>query len=515
LSKENKIEFSFEDAQSIMKQTIKSVEKKNLLKPEPYRFFLKDGYDTAAWSYRPPHYIILGTDIFQHFTAKENQARKYYASYVLHEIAHSIYTDYRLFKIIQIIEEKDLPFEVYNLFEDARIEASMRKNMGRVFLSTTPSLFNWDKYTDLQTPDEVLELFFWCVQTEGDKTKFDNLKKHLNADLLFDAKRVWNFYEKTIKAKNSYEVINIVEEWMQHFSEVVSLDKSTLFKGELQVLQAPDSIISDIKGASEVFSIGADDLKDNQNSNISYLKSKENQYSITRLSNSNLLSKKPVRDEFDKNLLEKITREIEKLFIKNRRYVTTQNPSKRLHLRNILLKNPSRYKKRAHNTLTKKNVSVIMDISGSMTHVIEKMLILVEALNILSKRELIVGHLVLCMSDEIGKANYQTFSFPIKDDVIRYIPTYRASEGISSTMKHLVPFLRPSDFALVFTDGIFVDDPLDKTFFKQNNIKLCGVYLSEQNPYGYNLRQYFDTEIVESDILELTISLIKVLKGIY
>jgi len=506
LRDKHKKKFDIYQANDLIQKVVDEFKKLNIFKPEPYRFFLKEGFDTASWSYRPPHYIVIGTEIFEDFIGTEQQKSDFFLMFVLHEVAHSIYTDYRIFKIIKTLEERDLPFSVFNLFEDARIESTLFKKNKISIIEN----FNWSKYISLEKPSNSLDLFYWCVQKNGSKKSFDSIYSHLNKDLQKDSQRVWEFYQKTIDAKDSFEVIDIVEEWMKTMHEEILNISKNLFYGEIEILNSPDSIISQIKGATEVATITINDLKSKQMSQNSALSFK-NLYSIKNLTSKDLLSKEIQRDEFDKVLIQKIKKEIERLFVSNNKYTKTSTPSKRLNLRNMLLKNPNIYKKN-NVTELKKEISIILDISGSMSGVIEEMLIIVEVFNILAKKGLIKGHLILSVSLYSNEASYQTFKFPLDKDVLKKIITYGATEGLAEVMKHLSKLLKPCDGVLVFTDGLFADDPLNKEFFYKNNIDLYGIFYDGTANHGYDLEQYFDNSIVDKDIEILVFKIVKMLK---
>ncbi len=498
--------FDIDTAKDLINRAVEELKQLNIFKPEPYRFFIKEDFDTASWSYRPPHYIVLGADIFKHFTAKEEDKSDFFLKLLFHEVAHSIYTDYRLFKIIKILEERDLPFEVFNLFEDARVEHRLLKENNIKMISD----FNWSKCMELDTPYDSLDLFYWIVQKNGSKKSFDIVYRLLNSDLKLDSQRVWGFYEKTINAKDSYEVIDIVGEWMRKMQDKTLNIGNNLFHGELEILNSPNSIISQIKGAHEIINITIEDLKNRQiaTNDTSSLK---NLYSIKQLSSKNLLEKENARGDFDKKLLQTITKEIEHLFIDDRRYKKTSTPSKRLNIRNLLLKNQNVYKKRTKD-IKKKKFTIVLDISGSMSGIIEDMLILVEVFNILSKKGLVDGYLILSVSFYLDEAAYQTFKFPLKQDVLKKIVSYAGTEGLAEVMKNLSKLLKPSDAVFVFTDGLFADDPLNRSFFHRNNIDLYGVFLDKDKKGKYNLLQYFDKEIVDSDVEKLAFKIVEMLK---
>ena len=502
-------EFTLNSANNIIQYCVNYLLKKNILKPEPYRFFLKKDFDTASWSYRPPHYLVFGFDIFKHTRELDASDKALlFHSFVYHELAHSIYTDYRISKIVRILDEKDLPFGVFNLFEDARIEMALKRDIG--------TKFNWINFMPEFKPYEALELFYFCVENEGNKEKFDKLNKHLHVELRKQSDRVWEFYEKCIDAKDTFEIIDIVEEWMREIGDNDFSDLPKLFYGEIKAMNLPDSIVDDIKEAFEVKTISMRQLKENQNNKARILgvHTIENLYSIKKFTSTNLLSDEALRNGFDKNIVHKLMREIEKIFVEDRRYTKTSIPSKKLNIRNILLRNPSAYKRRKNLNTHKKKITIVLDLSGSMSGVIENMLVLVEMVNILSKRNLVSGNLILCVSKAHEEAQYQTFKFPLKESVIKHIDTHQGSEGVAYTMKKLASLLKACDAVFVFTDGIFADDPLDRDFFYKHNITLFGIYLNEKKKrYShYDLDQYFDKAIVSNNVFEIVKELVRIVK---
>ena len=501
--------FTLNVANEVIQHCVNIFLRKKILKPEPYRFFLKKDFDTASWSYRPPHYLVFGFDIFKHTKEldADEKANLFY-SFVYHELAHSIYTDYRIAKVVKILDEKDLPFSVFNLFEDARIEFKLNKQ--------TSIKFNWTKYMPDFKPYEPLELFYWCVENEGNETKFNKLQDSLHVELRDKSVRVWAFYEKCIYAKNTFEIIDIVEQWMREIKDEDNSSLPQLFSGEIKAMNMPDSLVDDMKEAYEVKTISVRELNENQNDKARTLgaNTMQNLYAIKNFTSTNLLSDKALRDGFDKNILHRLMREIEKLFVQDRRYNKTSVPSKKLNIRNVLLKNPSAYKRRKNLNNHKKKITIVLDLSGSMNGVIENMLILIELANILAQRNLLSGNLILCVSKYHEEAQYQTFAFPLKSSVINHICVHQGSEGVAYTMKKLAPILKPCDGVFVFSDGIFADDPLDRDFFHKHNITLFGIYLKDkkQRYSHHKLDQYFDKAIVSDDVFEIVRELVKIVK---
>lgn len=109
---------------------------------------------TACWSYIPPHRIVVGNNEFN-----AQKSENYIKSLLYHELSHSLWTE-RDFNIInKNLNEKNIPFRLYNLFEDARIEHCFRDKTGRKF--------NWQQDIEALPSLEAIYLFNSLVNNEG------------------------------------------------------------------------------------------------------------------------------------------------------------------------------------------------------------------------------------------------------------------------------------------------------------------------------------------------------------
>ncbi|MDQ7062523.1 MAG: hypothetical protein Q9M43_15965 [Sulfurimonas sp.] len=134
------------------------------LPQERYEIFIKPNYNTASWRfYNNKHQIVIGEDIFIDMVNNnsEDDKKNYLRSYLYHELAHSIWTEEDLNIIIDVLRTEQYAFEVFNLFEDARIEEKMRLH--------TKKLFNWNKYENIMEATDPLAILFYIIQSEASK----------------------------------------------------------------------------------------------------------------------------------------------------------------------------------------------------------------------------------------------------------------------------------------------------------------------------------------------------------
>ncbi len=100
----------------------------NFLPSEKVNIEISADIETACWSFIPPHRIVVGNEK-HHSKRSEN----YIQSLLLHELSHAKWTE-RDFKKINIeLNKRGIPFKLYNLFEDARIEYLFREETGKKF----------------------------------------------------------------------------------------------------------------------------------------------------------------------------------------------------------------------------------------------------------------------------------------------------------------------------------------------------------------------------------------------
>lgn len=126
----------------------------NFLPSERVNIEISADIETACWSFIPPHRIVVG-DEKHHSKKSEN----YIQSLLWHELSHAKWTE-RDFKKTNIeLNKMGIPFKLYNLFEDARIE--------HLFREATGKKFNWIKDIPNKEVSTPVEIFYSFVNNEG------------------------------------------------------------------------------------------------------------------------------------------------------------------------------------------------------------------------------------------------------------------------------------------------------------------------------------------------------------
>lgn len=110
--------------------------------------------ETACWSFIPPHRIVVGNEIY-HSKRSDN----FIQSLLLHELSHARWTERDMKKVNIKLNNCRVPFKLYNLFEDARIEHLFREETGKKF--------NWIQDIPNKEATTPVEIFYSFVNNEG------------------------------------------------------------------------------------------------------------------------------------------------------------------------------------------------------------------------------------------------------------------------------------------------------------------------------------------------------------
>ncbi len=126
----------------------------NMLPKEQVNIEISAAVETACWSFIPPHRIVVG-NVTHNFKRSDN----YIQSLLWHELSHARWTERDMKKVNIKLNNCRVPFKLYNLFEDARIEHLFRKLTGKKF--------NWIQDIPNKEATTPVEIFYSFVNNEG------------------------------------------------------------------------------------------------------------------------------------------------------------------------------------------------------------------------------------------------------------------------------------------------------------------------------------------------------------
>lgn len=149
-----------EKIKSLLQQTKREAFLIGFLPSEKVNIEISAAVETACWSFIPPHRIVVGN-----ISHNSKRSEGYIQSLLWHELSHARWTERDYKKKGKALMDKRVPFKLYNLFEDARIE--------HLFREKTNKKFNWIKDIPNKEATTPVEIFYSFVNNEGVYKKED------------------------------------------------------------------------------------------------------------------------------------------------------------------------------------------------------------------------------------------------------------------------------------------------------------------------------------------------------
>jgi len=536
----------------------------NILSLEPYEIMIKPNFDTACWYYdykNHTHKIFIGENIFDRIIEGFKDKSKIVQSYFIHEAAHSIFTTKNLVALNKKLSDKNLNFQLFNLFEDARIEYKIREIFGYSF--------NWSIFEEIPHDNEnekATTTLFKIIQTE-DKIAFD----------VPYYEKVKNYYDNIVKAKNEDEIIDIMIKWEIDFPTDIepennknmsqssndnsqeqnsSQSQNGLNSGnqnenkqessdknfnedndkesDLELasqLQADPDYASDFEEDAQVIVGNAknalNELENElaQKQEMKHLTPVESGSEIIETSNSTEMFQDLSFDEskiFPEKLAkaeERLKRILQTIDIEA---INSSSHDKKFNMKGVIQAlsgspNAKPYKKHIDDSYeeTKKKVFILMDGSSSMSNLPQKnMLTFCMAANRLANKNLFEGWIGGSKISGKGIAISQAFSLPIKDGFITSFNCDAGAEGIGAAIIRHLDFIKTSDYVFVMTDGNIHDKDLKFLKYSHEEIydKTIGIYMGKRKHANLpDMKQWFKMSIIEKnfeDVIEKVVELL-------
>lgn len=139
---------------SLLQQTKRDAFLMGFLPSEKVNIEISADVETACWSFIPPHRIVVGN-----VSHNSKRSEGYIQSLLWHELSHARWTERDYEKKSKALMDKRVPFKLYNLFEDARIEHLFREETGKKF--------NWVQDIPNKEATTPVEIFYSFVNNEG------------------------------------------------------------------------------------------------------------------------------------------------------------------------------------------------------------------------------------------------------------------------------------------------------------------------------------------------------------
>lgn len=467
---------------------------------EPYRLYHKPDVETAYW--RPPkageeHIICVGGSTF-----KGDKPEGYARSLVWHELSHALWTARNLATVTAEIGKLGVPFSLFNLFEDARIEERFRRE--------TQLRFEWTCYEDVNLCSDADSLLFRLIQLEGD---YDAFYAGLPEDVARKGDDVVGYWERIVACRVTRDLYPIMSDWLKQFPH--SLGHSRQDGLSTSAVLAEMSAAAATEGATEVGDT-AESAGDQVGTSASGGRRSCGDEVVAGTLES-FLDPESVNtsDRIDPNAVRKLVDALRRGLISNAsgsRY--TDTPSRRIKPQRMVTgKSPYRTTDDSRRGRAgRRRVSMVLDCSGSMYYAMPGGRMLASALSKLARDGEVEGYLILTKGHAGEEAIvHATLKWPVADATLSEIAANGYIEGLESAIRSNREMLS-GHTTLVYSDGCIEDDPIQPELLQGLNI--MGVYCAEtggsQGEAG--LRQYFRSVIARDTVEDIACSLAQELR---
>lgn len=477
----------------------------------PYDIRIKDNFNTACWIFKNNRHIIFIGDKILADTTKQEKIEHYISSYLYHEVSHSLETDRDLISINNMLNAYSIPFSLWNLAEDARIEELMRERTTRDFL--------WYKYEDLEKPISPVEILFHIVQNDGNYKEIEESK---------NLTKVVEFYDKFILSSSSAEVVEILIDWLVEFPS--SKEDTQNLQDKLEAAQDKNGepINSGTRALEDLrhslsFQTSEKEFREAMRESVSLMDDKQapsdqtdielNTVSISSCSNAKVISNDI--DDWDETKAKSLSENFLYAFSEKKRYKVTKKRSRNINKKAFKKGSYTNklYRKQDAIRTTKKELIMILDCSGSMHGFpIDNMKIVIGVFNELVKIGHINAKIILSGVSNSNEAIHETFQMPLTYETIAKFSAKYNSEGIESAMKANQELLKSADNVFVLTDGNIWDEPIQKETYHLAGIYTVGIYIGSIECCNLNI--WFDKGVAVERIEDCVDELVSHLKDV-
>lgn len=471
---------------------------------------IKPGFNTGCWTWVPPHRIYIGSGIFDNPQVREGltdeQKARYTGAYVRHEQGHAQFTARDLKAVQGRLRSERLPFGLWNLFEDARMEAHYRRKHETRFGWLEFERSDFDPQQVKSLPTLAQAMLFALIQSEGELT-VESLEKHAGAvgcSMCHDEVRgtlrtaesvatsVFGYYAETCSQNETLDLLPVMRRWVDEFGLPPPEEGGGAGGGAGGDLELSLMLQADPQ-ALEEFEKGTKDI--NGREILGGKKTPEELIDLPEGGTANLLVGKGA--PIDERRVAVIVQHLRKLFQERVRVAYSETPAKRISARHCATERPP-YRHRTVTGAARRRFELVVDCSGSMAGLhIEEGRVLVAALSALAREGKVEGHVILSVGH--GAFHWERFRLPMTLESIGKIEAFGSAEGLECALQANIDVLLGADFVCVYTDGCITDRPIHKDWLHQRGVHTTGLYVGDVG-YLAELQKYFDRSLIREDI---------------
>lgn len=454
-----------------------------------YDFQVDASVPTACWRFdhaSDKHIIKCGTrlDALCKLDVRldEKKMKKFVEGVIRHETEHGILSD-RSNDVAEACIANKLPFRIWNLFEDARIE----------YLSATrkdgDGAFRWTNYQEIKEAYNVAISLFFAIRTNEagiKKQPSAYVPKWLGAQsLIYQGKSkqtrliVLDFYRRVIAAETSMDLIPILIEWIKLFGNEMPEIGDDSINGKEDPNLDKSKQEDDLQDV-----IGDDRMPSQERTNWNHRNRAMNDDQISRIARA-------------------MNAVIENAKVMKNKLSVFGN---RIHPQQAMQGSEKSFLNRGR-TQGKRSVTLVVDTSGSMDTTWKnyggKEFVL--AFRKLAKEGKIDLDILLT-TVRTGKAQ----STRITTETDKWINNLRVdgnAEGIMQCVRRFLPVIKRSTTSVIFTDSRLRKSDLDTQAYRNMGLNMIATYIEpdadELDEGRARMNRHFARSVVAQDATEL------------
>lgn len=416
---------------------------------------------TACWSFDKMHVIKVGTGLDQicnaSTKASDAKMKKFVEAVIRHETEHGIQTE-RSNRIGEDCKSAGVPFRLWNLFEDCRIEYNSATR------TDGDGAFRWTNYQDVEASYGMASALLWAIKTneagikkqpsayvpkwDGSEMVFWNGKERKTRLVVLD------FYRRACSALCSENLIPICIEWIAVF-------------GLETPPQYTDNVIngtSDNRDASGVKTIApTGEAKQTTSMDVDAIRWTQDEQPI----NTNQVQR---ISRNLRNVIQSASLRKDRLACNGTRLNAT-----------AAMCGSDRAFQASRKTNGKRSVTMLVDMSGSMraSWKVHGGREFVLAFRDLAKKNLIDLNLVLTVAINHKARNYVVQTSD-SDKWINDLYPNGNGEGLMGTMQRHLPMIKASQTTVIYTDSYLRDNDIDTGAYRKMGINAIASYIEPQ-----------------------------------
>jgi hypothetical protein len=456
-----------------------------------YDFSVDASVPTACWRFdhaSDKHIIRCGTRLGDlcklDVKHDEKKMKKFVEGVIRHETEHGILSD-RSNDVFEACQANKIPFRIWNLFEDARIE----------YLSATrkdgDGAFRWTNFQEIKEAYNVAISLFFAIRTNEagiKKQPSAYVPKWLGADsMLYQGKQkktrliVLDFYRRAIACETSMDLIPILIEWIKIFG-------------------------------NEVPEVGDDSINGKDDPNLDKDKSKQDDNLKDIIGDDQMPSQE--RNDwrhrnraFNEDQISRIARAMNAV-IENAKVMKNKLSvfGNRIHPQQAMQGSEKSFLNRGR-TQGKRSVTLIVDASGSMDKTWcnyggKEFVLAFRKLARDGKIDLDI----LLTTVKHGKAQSRRITTET-DQWINNLRVDGNAEGVMQVIRRFLPVIKRSTTSVIFTDSKLRMRDIDTQGYRNMGLDMIATYIepdaSELDEGRERMNRHFARSVIAQDATEL------------